>query len=100
MKITVRIDDSLHAQLKQWARETGSTLSEAVEAALREALLHIETKPKADPVALVTAGEGGRLAPGANLDCSDSLLDLMEQITPENLHGEIDFGPPRGKEVW
>ena len=27
----------------------------------------------------------------------DSLLD---QITPENRHEEIDWGPPRGREVW
>ena len=25
---------------------------------------------------------------------------LLEGITPENLHEEIDFGPPVGKEVW
>lgn len=24
---------------------------------------------------------------------------LLEQITPENLHGEVDFGPARGAEV-
>ena len=28
------------------------------------------------------------------------LAELVRQITPENLHGEVDFGPPRGKEVW
>lgn len=25
---------------------------------------------------------------------------LLQGITPENLHGEIDWGPPVGKEVW
>lgn len=29
-----------------------------------------------------------------------SLEDLLAGITPENLHEEIDFGPPQGKEVW
>jgi antitoxin MazE len=26
--------------------------------------------------------------------------DLVEGITPENLHGEIDWGKPVGKEIW
>jgi len=26
--------------------------------------------------------------------------DLVNQITPDNLHESVDFGPPQGKEVW
>ena len=29
-----------------------------------------------------------------------TLDDLLSQMTDENLHEEIDFGPPQGKEVW
>jgi antitoxin MazE len=29
-----------------------------------------------------------------------SLKEMLRGITPENLHGEIDFGPPVGKEIW
>ena len=29
-----------------------------------------------------------------------SLDELLKQITPENLHGETDWGPPVGKEAW
>jgi antitoxin MazE len=29
-----------------------------------------------------------------------SLDDLLRDVTPENLHGEIDWGEPRGREVW
>ncbi|MEO7504066.1 MAG: AbrB/MazE/SpoVT family DNA-binding domain-containing protein [Sphingomicrobium sp.] len=25
---------------------------------------------------------------------------LLEGITPDNVHGEVDFGRPVGKEVW
>ncbi len=25
---------------------------------------------------------------------------LLEAITPENTHGEVDFGPPVKKEIW
>jgi antitoxin MazE len=28
------------------------------------------------------------------------LNELLERITPENLHGEIDFGPTVGGEAW
>lgn len=29
-----------------------------------------------------------------------SFDELLAQITPENIHEEIDFGPPVGKEFW
>lgn len=29
-----------------------------------------------------------------------SLDELLEQITPENIHGETDWGPPVGGETW
>ena len=31
---------------------------------------------------------------------SPSLDDLLGQITPQNLHGETDFGKPIGNEIW
>jgi antitoxin MazE len=29
-----------------------------------------------------------------------TLEELVAQITPENRHGEIDWGPEVGKEIW
>ncbi len=29
-----------------------------------------------------------------------SLEDLIKGITPENVHGEVDWGDPVGKEIW
>jgi antitoxin MazE len=29
-----------------------------------------------------------------------TLEELVTQITPENRHGEIDWGPAVGKEIW
>jgi len=29
-----------------------------------------------------------------------SLEDLLEKVTPDNLHGEVDFGSAVGKEAW
>ena len=31
---------------------------------------------------------------------SYSLEELLEQVTPENRHDEIDWGEPQGKEIW
>lgn len=28
------------------------------------------------------------------------LADLLSGITPDNLHGEEDLGPPAGNEIW
>jgi antitoxin MazE len=28
------------------------------------------------------------------------LEDLLSKITPENLHEEVDWGKPRGREAW
>jgi antitoxin MazE len=29
-----------------------------------------------------------------------SLDDLLARVTPENIHGETDWGPPVGGEAW
>jgi antitoxin MazE len=29
-----------------------------------------------------------------------TLEELLKQITPENIHGETDWGPPVGNEAW
>jgi antitoxin MazE len=31
---------------------------------------------------------------------SYTLEELLEKITPENVHGETDWGPPVGREAW
>ncbi len=31
---------------------------------------------------------------------SYKLADLLKEITAENQHPLVDFGPPQGKEVW
>lgn len=29
-----------------------------------------------------------------------SLAEMLEKVSADNLHGEVDFGPPVGDEVW
>ena len=44
--------------------------------------------------------EGGRIIIEPAFPTRYELDELLAAITPENLHAEIDTGPPRGKEVW
>lgn len=34
----------------------------------------------------------------ARIKRAEEFKEMMEQVTPENLHGEIDFGEPVGRE--
>jgi antitoxin component of MazEF toxin-antitoxin module len=29
-----------------------------------------------------------------------SLAQLLAEVTPENIHGEVDWGEPLGLEIW
>ena len=29
-----------------------------------------------------------------------NLSEMLEQVTPENLHAEVDFGEPMGRDAW
>ena len=44
--------------------------------------------------------EGGRLIVVPEDKPRFSLEQLLQQITADNLHGEIDTGDPVGKEIW
>lgn len=46
-------------------------------------------------IQIETTGDGSTLRRQAY-----DLKTLVDQITPENLHEEIDWGSPQGKEVW
>ena len=39
------------------------------------------------------------LTPMINAD-EQSLESLVNRITPSNIHTEIDWGEPKGKEIW
>lgn len=44
--------------------------------------------------------EEGRLIIAPQNKRKYTLKELVDEITPENMHGETDWGPPVGKEVW
>jgi antitoxin MazE len=49
--------------------------------------------------AVEIAVEGGRLVVSAARP-QYGLDELLDQVTDENIHGEIDWGPAAGNEVW
>ena len=44
--------------------------------------------------------ESGRLTVAPAPEAARDLDSLLDQITPENLHGEVDTGSPVGRETW
>ena len=78
MRTTVRIDDQLLREAKQYALEKGCTLTKLLEQSLNETLARSKHHPQNKSISLPTAGKGG-LQPGVDLDDSASLLDIMDE---------------------
>ncbi|MFZ0963896.1 MAG: DUF2191 domain-containing protein [Terriglobia bacterium] len=79
MRITIRIDDQLHAEAKKRAAEQGTTLTPLINNSLREALARWKPAHRGKRFRMMTFGRGG-LRPGVDLDDSASLLGCMEGI--------------------
>ena len=77
MRTTIRLDDELLREAKQYAAESGRTLTALVEDALRETLSRRQRRSTKKRVRLKTGGQGGMQA-GVDLDDSSALLDLMD----------------------
>ena len=73
----MRLDDRVLADAKKYAAETGRTLTSVLEDALREMLARRPTRAKRKTVRLKTV-KGDGVRPGAHLDDTTALLDLME----------------------
>jgi antitoxin MazE len=44
--------------------------------------------------------DNGRMIVEPTTELEYSLEDLLARVTKKNLHSEVDFGAPAGKEVW
>jgi len=44
--------------------------------------------------------EAGKLIISPSSEAPYTLDDLLQRITPKNIHGEIDLGRPVGREAW
>jgi hypothetical protein len=80
MRTTIRIQDELYRKVKVRAAESGRTLGEVIEDAVRSALLPRASGPSELP-RLPTYGSGGTL-PGVDISNNAALLDLMEEDLP------------------
>jgi len=76
MRTTVRLPPGLMIQVKKLARETGRSMTQVIEDALRVAVARAGNPP-ARTVTIVTANGDG-VQPGVDLDNSAALLDLMD----------------------
>lgn len=80
VRTTLQLDDDLIREAKHVAVRTGRTLTAVIEDALRQSFANHGDISESDQVRLKTFR--ARLQPGADLDDSASLLELME---PEEL---------------
>lgn len=75
LKLTLEISESLFQRLEQ--------LSELTEESIESLAIQIlaSSLPR-------------------RIEKERHLNEMLEQITPDTLHGEIDFGEPVGREIW
>ncbi len=78
MRTTIRLDDQLLVEIKQYAARTDQTLTIVIEDALREMLSRQRKNAERDPIKLKTVSGNG-LLPGVDLDDTASLIDLMDE---------------------
>lgn len=76
MRTTVRLPPGLMAQAKKLARDTDRTLTQVIEDALRDAVTRRTRRPPR--AASFTIVHGNGVQPGADLDNTSALLDLMD----------------------
>lgn len=78
----------MEARMRQWGNSVGVRIPAGI---LSE--LHLTAERRVD-----IRAEAGKIIIEPINDPKPTLEQLLSQITPENLHGEVDFGKPVGKE--
>lgn len=78
MRTTIRIDDALYRRAKERAARTGTTVSEVIEEAVREALRPQRTGPSG-PLPELPAYGGSGTMPGVELADNAALRDVMDE---------------------
>ena len=76
MRTTLNLDDELFRALKKRAAETGRTMTQLVDEALREMLERSSDPSVAHDIPWVTVR--GKVRPGIDITDRDSLLEAME----------------------
>jgi len=83
MRTTINLPDDLILRAKKAALDTGTTLTEIIANALREALVKRRSKKARREFKVITSGSGG-LLPGVDLDDTSALLDIMDGLNDPN----------------
>ena len=79
MRTTIRIEEHILSEAKQYAHQNGQTLTSVIEEALRRMLADKKEIQNAPYTKLTTVGGGG-VRPSVDLDDTSSLYDLMDGI--------------------
>ena len=74
-------------------RKWGNSIGDRIPAGILTEL-NLSAEKKVD-----VRAEAGRIIIEPIIDSQETLEQLLGQITPNNLHSEIDFGQPVGKEL-
>lgn len=81
----------IHSNVKRW----GNSPAIRIPAALMQALdLNIDDEIKIDLI------EGKLVIEPVKKEPVFTLEELVEGISPDNLHELVDWGDPKGKETW
>ena len=83
MRTTITLDDELYAEAKRLAGQTGRTVSDFIEEALRELLTRKQILGERLPIKLKTVSGQG-LLPGVDLDDLASLLESIDTADGSN----------------
>jgi len=78
MRTTIRLDDQVFKAAKQYAHDTGKSLTAVIEDALR-LILSRRNRTQPRPVVKLKTVSGNGVRPGIDLDDSASLLSFMEE---------------------
>ena len=80
----------MRASVRKWGNSASVRIPAAI---LAETNLQVD-----DPVTI--RAEDGKIVIEPVDSPEYSIEDLVAGITDQNRHGEVDFGPPVGNEVW
>ena len=78
MRTTLNLDDQLVKAVKRAALESGRTMTQVIEEALRETLVHRGAERRAGSYRLRLPTVKGKKKPGVDLTDRDSLFEIME----------------------
>lgn len=80
----------MHAVIKKWGNSPALRLSSAI---MKSAKLNVDQE-------VTIHIQRGKIVIEPSIQSEFVLNDLIAQISKENLHTEVDFGNPVGREIW